>query len=170
MIIDLSSLGGGSKKFDLMLAPEEVDPENTNVSINGDVSVRGEVTRHIAETEVNGTIAFAAEVDCTRCLKPVPQSLLFNFEASYVAPEDFSDEREKEVSAADLGTDVLADNSLDLTALVREQILLNLPEQVLCVDECKGLCPKCGQDRNLVDCKCQEDETDPRWSALKNLR
>jgi uncharacterized protein len=53
---------------------------------------------------------------------------------------------------------------------VREQILLNLPEQVFCKEDCKGLCQKCGANRNLIDCKCDSDETDPRWAALKNLK
>ena len=170
MIIELNNLKGGSSSFDLMLKPESIELEADNTAIKGDVSVRGDVTRHAAETVVNGTIAFAADVDCTRCLKPVPKSFLFNFEAAYVPPEHFSGDREKEVSVADLATDIMPDDRIDLAELVREQILLNLPEQVFCVDECKGLCPKCGQDRNLIDCKCEENEIDPRWSALKNFK
>ena len=59
---------------------------------------------------------------------------------------------------------------IDLTELVREQILLNLPEQVFCREDCKGLCEKCGANRNLINCNCEEKEIDPRWSALKNLK
>jgi len=65
---------------------------------------------------------------------------------------------------------VFEGDELDLTELVREQILLNLPEQTFCNPDCKGLCPKCGQNRNLIDCNCEENETDPRWAALKNLK
>ena len=74
------------------------------------------------------------------------------------------------MSGEDLSTDVLPDGRIELNDIVREQILLNLPEQVFCTEECKGLCPKCGADRNLINCNCEETEIDPRWSALKNLK
>jgi uncharacterized protein len=57
-----------------------------------------------------------------------------------------------------------------LTELVREQILLAVPEQVFCREDCKGLCLKCSANRNLIDCNCEEKEIDPRWAALKNLK
>jgi uncharacterized protein len=59
---------------------------------------------------------------------------------------------------------------LDLTELAREQILLNLPSQVFCREDCQGLCQKCGANLNLIDCSCEESEVDPRWAALRNLK
>ncbi|HEX2639855.1 MAG TPA: DUF177 domain-containing protein [Pyrinomonadaceae bacterium] len=170
MIIELNDLDSEPKRFDVLVKPEEIDLGLDEVVIKGDVSVRCEVTRHIAQTDLAGTIAFAADIDCARCLKPVPKSFLFNFDVSFVSPEDFATSREKEVSGEELSTDVLPDGRIDVNNVVREQILLNLPEQVLCTEECKGLCPKCGADRNLINCNCEETETDPRWSALKNFK
>ena len=55
-------------------------------------------------------------------------------------------------------------------AVKRAQVLLlNLPEQVLCKEDCKGLCPECGTNLNLKDCDCGDKDIDPRWAALKNL-
>jgi uncharacterized protein len=95
--------------------------------------------------------------------------LTIDFAASFVAPENFAADKEREVSAEDLDVDVLESDQLDLNQLVREQIVLNFPEQVFCEPDCKGLCPKCGANRNLIDCNCDLEETDPRWAALKNL-
>ena len=81
---------------------------------------------------------------------------------------EFSDD-EREVSVEELDTAVLEGYDLDLKEVVREQILLALPEQAFCREDCKGLCEKCGANRNLIDCKCTESDIDPRWSALKNL-
>jgi uncharacterized protein len=170
MIIELNDLDAEPKKFDVLMKPDDVNLDVVGVTIKGDISVRGEVTKHIAQTNIEGTVAFAADIDCTRCLKPVSQSSLFNFDVVYVTPEDFASERDKEVLTSDLSTDVLPDHRIDLNDVVREQILLNLPEQVFCKDECKGLCSKCGADLNLLSCNCDEDEIDPRWSALKNLK
>ena len=170
MIIQVDELGSEPRHFDLLIKPEEIGLGIDAVSLKGDVSLRGEAARHIAETDVEGTVAFAAEIDCNRCLKPVPRSFLFNFSVSFVSPEHFASNRETEVKGEDLEMDVIEDGQIDLTAIAREQILLNLPEQVFCTDDCKGLCPKCGADRNLIDCKCEDGELDPRWSALKNLK
>jgi uncharacterized protein len=170
MFLELNELASEPRKLDVLLKPGDVDLGVNGVSLKGDISLRCEATRHIAQTDLAGTIAFAAEIDCTRCLKPVPQSFLFNFDVVYVTPEDFASEREKEVMGEDLSTDILPENRIDLGDVVREQILLNLPEQTYCMDECKGLCPKCGADLNLISCNCEEEEIDPRWSALKNLK
>jgi uncharacterized protein len=78
-------------------------------------------------------------------------------------------EDDLEVEEADLDEQLVEGDEVDLTEIIREQILLNLPEQVLCKEDCKGLCPQCGANRNLIDCDCGEDEIDPRWAALKNL-
>ena len=58
---------------------------------------------------------------------------------------------------------------IDIDALVTEEILLAVPDHVLCQEICKGICPRCGADRNSADCGCQNENTDPRWAGLKEL-
>lgn len=169
MIIELDRLEGGSQKFDVLARAEDVELEREDVEIKGDISLRGEAVKHAADTEIKGIIAFAADVDCTRCLKPVPSSFLFDFDVDYVSPEHFSEERDKELLNNEMATDIAESGRVDLNDLIREQILLNLPEQTLCKEECKGICERCGTDRNTEDCNCGDEEIDPRWAALKNL-
>ena len=59
--------------------------------------------------------------------------------------------------------------SLDLAEIMRQELTVAAPSQVLCKRDCKGLCPICGEDRNLVECDCQRTECDPRLSRLKQL-
>lgn len=59
---------------------------------------------------------------------------------------------------------------LNVGALFWEQFLLALPVKPLCHEACQGLCDKCGQNLNLGDCGCPEDEGDPRMSPLRNMR
>ena len=59
---------------------------------------------------------------------------------------------------------------IDLTQKVQEILLLNLPIQLRCHDECAGLCPNCGANRNRGPCRCEEQAVDPRWSALQDLK
>ena len=53
--------------------------------------------------------------------------------------------------------------------MVREYVLLDLPEAPLCKDDCAGICPNCGIDRNSATCDCGAVTADPRWAALENL-
>jgi len=59
---------------------------------------------------------------------------------------------------------------IELDDLVREELLLALPVNLLCREDCKGLCPVCGIDRNQSDCRCESDAVDSRWQKLKELQ
>ena len=170
MIVDLITLGNSPHSFEFSLLPEEIELESDELKLKSLVDVQGKLTKHIAQTDVEGTISAETETGCTRCLQAVEQKLDISFEAAFVTEENYTKAKEAEINAKDLDVSVVEDDKIDLAELVREQILLNLPEQVFCKEDCKGLCEKCGANRNLIDCKCIEKEVDPRWSALKNLK
>lgn len=170
MKVDLSIIKGSPLVFDFLLQPGEIDLEDDAVKLKSDAQVAGTLTGRIAQTDVEGRIHAEVELECTRCLQPLERSLEFPFEAIFVTPENYTEEKETELRAQDLEVSVVEGNEIDLTELAREQILLNLPAQVFCSEDCKGLCQKCGANRNLVDCNCEEKEIDPRWAALKNLK
>jgi uncharacterized protein len=170
MIIELSSIDDNSRPFDLKISGDEIDLDVENVKLFGTVEAKGEVSKRIAQTDIRGHIDATAAMDCVRCLQPVERPVSIDFDVSYVDPEHFAADKEKEVAADDLETDVLAGDTIDLKDVVREQILLDLPVQVFCTEDCKGLCQKCGGNLNLVTCNCHDDEVDPRWSALKDIR
>ena len=170
MIIDLTQIEDSSLPFEFTISPEDIDLDGESVRLKGDLKVTGSVTKHAAQIDVDAKVVGPAEVDCSRCLTSIQSDINSEFSVNFVFPEDFSTDRDHEVAATDLDTDVLESDRIDLNEIVRERILLELPEQVYCKPDCKGLCPKCGADRNLVDCKCEEDELDPRWAALKNLK
>lgn len=170
MIVDLVSLEGSSHPFEFSIPAGEIDLGTENVRLLCDVHAAGTIKKHIVQTDVEGTIKADAEIDCTRCLSPVAAPLDINFDLSFVTEENFAAEKETEIDADDMTTDVFDGDKLDLKHLVREQVLLDLSTQILCKEECKGLCEKCGANRNLINCNCEETEIDPRWAALKNLK
>ena len=59
---------------------------------------------------------------------------------------------------------------VDLTANIREDIILELPQRALCRQECKGLCPSCGKNLNEGDCQCEPVRGELRWHALDQLK
>lgn len=96
--------------------------------------------------------------ECRRCLGPVHGTLSTPFLEIY------------EVHPAEGETQPLLGDCIDLEPVAREAVLLSLPLAPLCRDDCAGLCPRCGGDRNESPCECTTERTDPRWSALDDLR
>ena len=77
---------------------------------------------------------------------------------------------ERSITAPETEIGYYQKDSLLLEDVLREQVLLSLPVRTLCKPDCKGLCPRCGQNRNSQDCSCEEGQSDPRWEALSGLR
>jgi uncharacterized protein len=76
---------------------------------------------------------------------------------------------ERELGADDLESDVYDHDQIDLDALVETEAALGLSMKPLCREDCRGLCPSCGANRNLAPCSCAPSSKDPRWAALKTL-
>lgn len=170
MRVDLTKLEDSRTSFNFTLKPSEIDLEDEELKLIDDVKIEGKLTKHIAQTDVEGEISTQIEIDCSRCLNKVESFLDFPFSAAFVTPENYTEQTEKELDLAELEVSIIENEEIDLNELAREQILLAVPSQVLCTDDCKGLCRVCGANKNLIDCKCEEKEIDPRWAALKNFK
>lgn len=170
MIVDLFSLESSSFEFEFSLARSEIELEGENVKLKNDVKIRGELTKKLVQTDVAGKIIAGIEIECTRCLQAIEKDLEILFNVTYVTTENYTDAKESELREQDLDVSIFDGHKIDLGELVREQIILNLPEQIFCSEDCKGLCAKCGANRNLIDCNCEEKEIDPRWQSLRELK
>lgn len=107
---------------------------------------------------VRGSLSFAWNGRCRRCLQPVAGTLHPAVHEIFVR-----DPVEGE-------TRPLAGDQLDLEPVVRDGVLLELPLAPLCRPDCAGLCPECGADGNIAPCACSDRETDPRWAGLERLQ
>jgi uncharacterized protein len=83
---------------------------------------------------------------------------------------DNTGEAEQEVAEDDLGVSYYRDDVVDLGELMREQFFLALPMKPLCQEDCRGLCPVCGINRNRETCTCETTWVDPRMEALKRFK
>jgi DUF177 domain-containing protein len=171
MRIELDKLEAGGGQFAHAYEPEEIvlDDEHARLTKAPEVSVRASRSGH--QVRLRGTITAEAEVDCDRCLNSVSVPIETSFDVVYVPESDYETGAEAaELQEEDMGLSIFDGNAIDVDELVREQVLLAMPVRALCREECKGLCPVCGTDRNTESCACEATETDPRWSALKGLR
>ena len=170
MVIDLFEISEPVYDFNVELSPAEINLEEETARLDKPVKIAGSLRKGIAQVDVEGTIAAEIEIDCTRCLSQEKTTLDFPFKVAYVTEENYTQDAEAELRAEDLEVAVFDGDKIDLNELAREQLTLNLPTRFLCSENCKGLCSKCGVNRNTENCSCEENEIDPRWSALKNLK
>ena len=116
---------------------------------------------------VRGTVAAPLTLTCARCLAPAV------LEREVAVAELFGDpdRREPDDEPLDAGYELLDDDTaIDLSTLVRDALLVDLPVRVLCRADCPGICPVCGAE-DPSGCGHGPDEAvDPRWSALSDLR
>lgn len=167
--IDLSKIEGEPVRFAeaVRLDPDRLDP--TRVSEPVEVRLEGEVRPVGDRFHVAGRAVAEGRLACGRCLAPVDWSTEADFDLEVVLAEAAPLDPELALGDDDLDTVFLDNAELDTEELAVEQVMLELPIRVLCTDDCAGLCPRCGADRNVDGaCRC-EPETDPRWSALEDL-
>ena len=114
--------------------------------------VRLELTRSGDDVFVRGSIKGSITLPCASCLSPAEVPIDSQLKMTFVPEGDEDDERDGDdpLDDLELGTHDL--DTVDLAPIVREQIILALPISAHCREDCKGLCPSCGQNRNERDC------------------
>jgi len=170
MRIELENLEGGKSDFAHVYDPDDLNPVDERVNLSGPAKVSGGIRLVGNEVFVNGHVETRAQVECDRCLKPVEIPVNADFELEYITGTEYESSGVAELTEAEMSVSVFDGDGIDVDEIVKEQILLAVPTRMLCREDCKGICPQCGTDRNTGACKCVTEEIDPRWAALKNLK
>jgi len=124
----------------------------------------------VPDIRLRGRYAGTFQVPCARCIEPVEIPLSAEFDLIFRPVGADADAPERSITASETEIGYYQKDSLLLEDVLREQVLLSLPVRTLCKPDCKGLCPRCGANRNTQPCSCDEGPTDPRWEALTGLR
>jgi uncharacterized protein len=165
-------------RFDLALVPGAVDLGEEAEQV-GDLATQGEVEvlhEHrgpkdiVADIRIRGGFSGTFRVPCARCVEPVEILLAADFDLIFRPAAADSESLERSITAPETEIGYYQKDSLLLEDVLREQVLLSLPVRTLCKPDCKGLCPRCGENRNSIACTCDEGPSDPRWQALSGLR
>ena len=169
MRIELENLERGKGGFAHVYQPDDLNPLDERVLLSAPASVTGKVRLAGNEVFVNGHIDARAQVECDRCLQPVEAPVNADFALEYVTGSEYESSAAAELTEAEMLVAVFDGQAIDVDEVVKEQVLLAVPTRMLCREDCKGICPECGTDRNTGDCNCVDKDIDPRWAALKNL-
>jgi len=171
--IHLDSVRSGPFEWEesLAFAPAEVgcDP----ACELSPVAVRGRLSEAEPDLWLDLEVGFRVTQPCDRCGRAAPADVRSRTRLLVVrrpAGARREGAGEVELSEDELGVLEVSGGELDSAPLVVEQVLLELPQRPLCRDDCRGLCPICGGDRNEGECDCEREAADPRWSALAELK
>jgi uncharacterized protein len=118
---------------------------------------------------IKGNLSVLLNVYCSRCLENANLSAAGDF-AYTLIPAKNETEKERELNAEDLEIGYYDGEFVDLTPLICEQIILQIPIKALCREECKGLCPQCGANLNTASCNCQRGFVNERMAVLKDFK
>ncbi|TDF98267.1 YceD family protein [Paenibacillus piri] len=137
----------------------------------GPLHVKLQARYHDGAAEVTGELNIEAEQPCSRCLTPVKQKLDIPFHETFARAADGSKPEDEDgyVSREDEDIHYVTDEKIELLPYVIENVVLALPFVPLCVEDCQGLCPVCGKNRNEQACGCKQDKTDPRLAGLADF-
>jgi uncharacterized protein len=124
----------------------------------------------VADIRLKGGFKGTFQLPCARCVEPVEVPLAAEFDLIFRPLGVDGGASERSISAPETEIGYYQGDSLALEDVLREQVLLSLPVRTLCKEDCKGLCPRCGVNRNNQPCTCDEGANDPRWEALSGLR
>ena len=172
MFLNIKEMELRRVRFDEFFEPGEIDFSDTGLRQATAIHTEGsaKVLEHSGgEVRVQGRFSGTMEADCDRCLAVTSLPLEASFDLFYRPPPDReADEVKIDEGEAEIG--FYEGLGFELADVIKEQVLLALPMQRTCREDCKGICPVCGANRNEVACDCRVKPADDRWSALKNLQ
>jgi len=169
MLLDLSRLRGVdtlTRRYE----PSAFHFEHEDFRLAAPVELAGEVRKDAQKVRLTGHVKTTLECECGRCLEPFAVPIDANLDVLLLPSSANTGEAEREVSEDDLGVSYYKDDVIDLGELMREQFYLAVPMKPLCREDCRGLCPVCGINRNRETCACETTWVDPRMDALRRFK
>jgi uncharacterized protein len=163
----LKSAVGGTRHYDVEATVPSLDKE---VALTRRITGEVRFTRTQQGILVQGHFESAAELTCVRCLDQFASTIEFDLEEEFIPTVDVNTGRWLELEETDPALLINEHHLLDLEEVFRQAILLSVPMHPVCRSGCAGLCPRCGKNLNEGPCNCAQDEVDPRWEKLRELK
>lgn len=163
----LKSPTGASREYDLN---EDIAGIDRDLDVIETLTGKIRFLRTDKGILVTGHLQTEVRVPCRRCLAPVTAPVEFDLEEQFRPSVDiFTGAAIPVEDGEDEATRTDGHHILDLTEVIRQNLLLAIPISPLCSPHCRGLCPDCGANLNEEPCSCQHEEGDPRLAVLREL-
>jgi uncharacterized protein len=169
MKINLKDLEEGFNHLSWVEQDGDLDLDSSEVQLLMPAEVEMGLTKSGTTLDVNLNVKTRIRMFCSRCLEPIDRDLDLAFELVF---KKVSENTTKDLNLTEDELKVIEYEGvqIDMTERIRESIILEVPIKLLCSDNCKGLCPICGENLNFGNCGCKREVVDPRWKALEDLK
>ena len=127
------------------------------------------ITKTAGTIFIKGKLSAIIDICCSRCLEETKLPLGADFSYTLI-PAKAENKEDLELKEEELEISHYQGDFIDLTPIICEQIILQIPIKALCSEDCKGLCPHCGSNLNASACNCHLDFVDNRMAVLKNFK
>jgi uncharacterized protein len=171
MLFHLTELEHHPVHFDVNFAPGEIDL-GADLSQVGGLHTSGTaelLPNTLGEIRLRGQVEAAVEGICSRCLEAAAAQITSQFDLFYRPAPRKTAHAEIHLEEGEIDLSFYTGDGVQLEEAIRDFVLLSLPMRLTCREECLGLCPQCGANRNTNPCSCSAPSTDERWAALRNL-
>lgn len=159
-VSDLLKKERAIKELHLAIQKESFYDGSEDINLLQPIKLDGTLSKVGDILTLNGTIDTILELTCSRCLK------VFTYPINIEVEEKFTNNdganKDDEIIFIDSDT-------IDITEVIENNIILTLPIKRLCSENCKGLCQQCGTNLNDSECRCENDDIDPRLAKLKDM-
>lgn len=168
MLVDIQTLSHGRAAFidlETEIGPDELTLSFQGIRLDGPPVFTGRLTvAGDGVFKLDGSLRATIRGECVRCLKPVIRALEIKV-GEVFRPQARQNETEEDDSYAYEGFVV------DLLPALRDNLVLVLPQKLLCREDCRGICPDCGADLNEITCGCAagRSEANAPFDQLKKL-
>ena len=170
MFIDINKIDKDGLSFDRTLDLSDLDDGAGQGLSVGEVHLRGRVARTGRIANLAGRLDAKVTLSCARCLDPFDVTVGDEFALRLVAEEPGPETGRDPDADGDDALFHAPEGRADLREIATEQIYLSLPMKPVCHEDCKGLCPACGANRNVDECGCPQEPEDPRLAPLRDLK
>lgn len=138
--------------------------------VSGGVLLKGEFGVEVAAPCKRCLGEVTATIPVSFTLTLIPRSLAMDEQSAAEEEDDEDSDRAGSFDLQDADREWFDGKKIDLDPILREQVLLALPMNLVCRETCRGLCPVCGENLNEKQCQCEREVLDPRWMALKKIK
>ena len=153
-------LSGEVNELDISYTLDKsVLPEYDDVKYTDDIKVKGKFTNNGGHMSLSLLCSLKYTANCARCLSYVDGEFSIDFYKTVCNEGELQNQDDDDYAE-------IHDGTLDIDEAIIESVIINFPTKILCSEECKGLCPKCGINLNTGSCTCVTKEIDPRLAPL----
>lgn len=170
-IVDLNDLREQNEPLEVSASLSERQLGLHNLfSFDGPLNTEMVVTLEDIRVRITGGLSVHLDVSCCRCLRKFSRNVEKRFRVEYWPDPEVEEGEEIALTYEDLDVGFYRNDEIDLSGVVAEQVMLELPMKPVCREDCKGLCDQCGANLNEGSCGCDRSRIDPRFSVLVELK